>query len=69
MGILIISGEIKKIIEVWNPYGLEDSIYSIESFDIYKRIKGRNNNESVSQEEIAHSVRAIIIGYSTEMNK
>lgn len=69
MGILIISEEIKKIIEEWNPYGLEDSIYGIESFEIYKRIKGRNNNESVSQEEIAHSVRAILIGYLAEMNK
>jgi hypothetical protein len=69
VGILIISEEIKRIIEEWNPYGLEDSIYGIESFEIYKRIKGRNNNESINQEEIAHSIQTIFKGYSAELNK
>jgi hypothetical protein len=69
VGILIISEEIKKLIEEWNPYGLEDSIYGIKSFEIYKRIKGRNNNESISQEEITHSVQAVLKGYPAEMNK
>lgn len=44
---------IRKIIEEWNPYNLEDSIYGFESFEIYKCIIGRNTINQITPEEIA----------------
>jgi hypothetical protein len=67
--ILIISEEIKKIIEQWNPYGLEDSIYGIESFEIYKCIKGSNNSNKSCPEDIAFYIKKVLEGYAEEWNK
>ncbi|MEH7352124.1 hypothetical protein V7150_00905 [Neobacillus drentensis] len=66
---MIISEEIRKIIEGWNPYGLEDSIYGIESFEIYKCIKGSNNSNKSNPEEIAFYVQKVLEGYAEGCNK
>jgi hypothetical protein len=59
---------IRKVIEEWNPYGLEESIYGIESNEIFKCIRG-NNNDPISHEKIAHCIQKILIGYAPEMNE
>jgi hypothetical protein len=42
VGNLIIREQIRKVIEEWNPFSLDDSVYSIESNEINKCIKGIN---------------------------
>ena len=51
----------KKIIEEWNPYGLEDSIYGIESFEIYKCIIYSNKS---NPEDIAFYIKKVLDAYA-----
>jgi hypothetical protein len=60
---------IRKVIEEWNPFCFEESVYGIESYEIYKCIKARNNNDPISQEHIALYIQKILMGYAAEMNE
>jgi hypothetical protein len=58
---------IRKVIEEWNPFFLEDSIYGSESYEIYKCIVSSNSQDNPQKIEIC--IQRILSGFAEDYSK
>ena len=58
---------IRKVIEEWNPFSLEDSIYGPESYEIYKCVVFHNYQNSPL--EIANCIQCLLSSYAVSYEK
>lgn len=58
---------IRKVIEEWNPFSLEDSIYGAESYEIYKCVVGDNYQNN--PQKIAIVIQRQLSRYEKYLNK